>query len=365
MPKKIISVVGARPNFMKIAPFHKALLKYKDTINHLICHTGQHFDEKMSKVFFDELELPQPHYYLGISGGSHAQQTANIMIRFEEIVLKENPDLVVVVGDVNSTLACSIVAAKLNIKVAHIEAGLRSFDNTMPEEINRKLTDAISDYLFVSEESGLINLIKEGVKEQKIYFVGNIMIDNLLFYLSKADSSSILQQLEIKKEEYILITFHRPSNVDSEASLIELINFLNKLSKNKKLIFPIHPRTLNNLNQYHLLTKINSKMVKIIEPLGYIDFITLQKNAALVITDSGGVQEETTVLGVQCITVRDNTERPVTVELGTNQLIGTNLEKVLKSAISVLQGNKKKGIIPPLWDGQTAKRLADIIVKEL
>lgn len=355
MIKKVISVVGARPNFIKIAPLHKEFLKF-DEIQHKICHTGQHFDEKMSKIFFDELEMPKPDFYLGINGGSHAEQVARIMIEFEKILLNENPDLVIVPGDVNSTMACALVASKLGVKIAHVESGLRSFDRTMPEEINRIVTDVLSDYLFVSEHSGIENLRNEGIDNKKIFFVGNIMIDSLISYLPKIDKSFIRENLKIGSERYILATFHRPSNVDDEQNLIRLVSFLNKISEHNKLIFPIHPRTANNLKKCSLSQKLNTNII-LTEPLGYIDFLCLVKNATLIITDSGGIQEESTFLGVQCITVRENTERPVTVTEGTNQLIGADLNKVYTAALSVLNGNIKTGKKPDFWDGKTASRI--------
>lgn len=359
--KKIISVVGARPNFMKVAPIHKAFQKYTSRVQHLICHTGQHYDEKMSKIFFDDLELPQPDFYLGVGSGSHAEQTANIMLEFEKVLLSEKPDLIIVVGDVNSTVACSLVATKLNIKVAHVEAGLRSFDRTMPEEINRLLTDAISDYLFVTEKSGIINLKNEGVSENKIYFVGNVMIDSLLHYLPKASQSSVLKKYGLTPSKYLLITLHRPSNVDSNEFLSDLMKLFRNLSSDRKIIFPVHPRTKKNLEQSgYASDKIQNLILT--EPIGYIDFLALTKNAELIITDSGGIQEESTFLGVQCITVRNNTERPITVEVGTNQLIGTNLSQVESAARQILNGNIKKGGIPQNWDGMTAERIVKILV---
>ncbi len=362
--KKVISVVGARPNFMKVAPIHKAFQKYKNSITHLICHTGQHYDEKMSKVFFIDLEMPQPDFYLGIGGGSHAEQTAKIMVEFEKIVLAEKPDLVIVVGDVNSTIACSLVASKLGIKVAHVEAGLRSYDREMPEEINRLLTDSISDYLFVTEKSGLENLQKEGVDSAKIFFTGNVMIDSLVDHLEKSDHSQILIDYKLTPENYVLVTLHRPSNVDSKDYLEKMLGFLNKMAGLFPVIFPIHPRTKNNLSKFGLLEKLN-KSVILTEPIGYIDFLKLTKNAKLIITDSGGIQEESTFLGVQCITVRNNTERPVTVSVGTNQLIGTDLEKVEEAALGVLNGKIKTGKIPDLWDGKAAGRITEIISQKL
>jgi UDP-N-acetylglucosamine 2-epimerase (non-hydrolysing) len=362
--KKVISVVGARPNFMKVAPIHKAFQKYKAEIEHLICHTGQHYDQKMSKIFFDDLELPQPDYYLGVGSGSHAEQTANVMIEFEKVVLDERPDLVIVVGDVNSTVACSLVAAKLNTKIAHVEAGLRSFDRTMPEEINRLLTDAISDYLFVTEKSGVDNLKNEGISDSKVFFTGNVMIDSLVNYMPMADSSDILKEYNLDPEEFILVTLHRPSNVDSKEFLKELVNLFTGLSSKSKIIFPVHPRTEKNLENMGLKTSLNENVI-LTEPIGYIDFLCLTKNAELIITDSGGIQEESTYLGVQCITVRDNTERPVTVEVGTNQLIGTNLKDVETASLKILNGTIKNGSIPELWDGKASERIARIIHDKL
>jgi len=357
---KIISVVGARPNFMKIAPIHKAFQKYNN-IKHLICHTGQHFDEKMSDIFFTELELPKPDFFLEAGGGSHAQQTANIMIRFEQVLLSEKPHLIIVVGDVNSTLACSITAIKLHIPVAHVEAGLRSFDNSMPEEINRKITDSISNYLFVTERTGIENLKNEGIKPDKIFFTGNVMIDSLLNYLPKTENNNILKLLGINKQEYILVTFHRPSNVDNPEYLRDLIDFLNNISKNYKILFPIHPRTKNNIKKFNLENNLNNNII-ITEALGYLEFLTAMRYAKLVITDSGGIQEETTYLGIQCVTVRDTTERPITVEIGTNTLAGTNLKNVNVIVNKIINNNEiKKGIIPPLWDGKAADRIVKII----
>ena len=363
--KKIISVVGARPNFMKVAPIHKAFEKYnkehaETKVQHLVCHTGQHYDEKMSKVFFTELGLPQPDFYLGVGSGSHAEQTAHVMLEFEKILLNEKPDLVIVVGDVNSTIACSLVASKLNIKVAHVEAGLRSRDRSMPEEINRILTDCIADYLFVTEKSGLENLKHEGVEESKIFFTGNVMIDSLVHHLKKAEASNILNELKIEPSSYILLTFHRPANVDSLDFLNELVDTLNALAEKRKLVFPIHPRTRKNFDLYSLNEKLSENII-LTDPIGYIDFLCLTKNAELIVTDSGGIQEESTYLGVQCLTVRDNTERPITVEVGTNQLIGTDLAKVKTAALKVLNGEKKKGSIPEKWDGQAAERIVEIL----
>ena len=308
--------------------------------------------------------MPEPSFNLGVSGGSHAQQTARIMTAFEEVVVQEKPDLVLVVGDVNSTLACSLVATKLHIPVVHVEAGLRSFDRTMPEEINRMVTDSISDMLFVTEESGMKNLKKEGKNDDEVFFTGNVMIDSLVRLQPKFDESKVFGELGVKQGEYVLCTFHRPANVDSQEYLRELQSVLNEISEECPIVFPIHPRTRNNMKSWGLEKGFSNKVL-VTDPIGYIDFLSLTSKARLIVTDSGGIQEETTYLGVQCITVRDNTERPVTVDVGTNQLIGRDLQKVKKAALSVLQGEIKKGGIPELWDGKAAERIAEIIVRRL
>jgi len=361
---KIISIVGARPNFMKVAPLNKEFSKYSHRVNHKICHTGQHFDEKMSKVFFNDLNLPEPDFYLGVGSGSHAVQTAKIMIEFEKVLLDEKPDLVCVVGDVNSTIACSIVASKLNIKIAHVEAGLRSFDRCMPEEINRMVTDTLSNFLFVSETSGLENLKREGIPNSKVFYIGNIMIDSLVHYLGRVDQSNIMAEYQLKKHNYILVTFHRPSNVDSDSDIQSLVELLNSLSERRKLIFPVHPRTMKKLQGNELVDKMNPNIIAT-NPIGYIDFLCLMKNAELVITDSGGIQEETTYLGVQCLTVRENTERPATVNIGTNQLVGIDISTIKNAANEVLDGKIKKGGVPKLWDGKTAERIVSILMEKL
>jgi UDP-N-acetylglucosamine 2-epimerase (non-hydrolysing) len=360
--KKVISVVGARPNFMKIAPIHFEFLKHKDIVRHLICHTGQHYDEKMSKVFFDELGLPKPDFYLGVGSGSHAVQTAGVMINFEKIMLEEKPDLVIVAGDVNSTIACSLVAKKLHIPVAHVEAGLRSFDRTMPEEINRILTDTISDYLFVTEDSGLVNLKKEGIADDKVFFTGNVMIDSLVTNLSLIDASGIRSRLGLDGSEYLLVTLHRPSNVDTAASLAAILRLLSKHAQGRKVVFPVHPRTRSNIKTFGLENEISPEII-LTDPIGYIDFLHLVKNALVILTDSGGIQEESTYLGVQCITLRDNTERPVTVQVGTNHLAGTTIAKVDGIIGEVLSGKTKKGGIPPLWDGKAAERICQQLIE--
>ena len=360
--KKVISLVGARPNFVKIAPLHRAFREMMPEYQHKICHTGQHFDENMSKIFFDELALPRPDFYLGISGGSHTSQTARIMLELEKVLLEEKPDLLIVPGDVNSTMAGSLVAAKSGIPLAHIESGLRSFDRGMPEEINRMITDTLADYLFVSEKSGLINLKKEGIADNKVFFVGNIMIDSLVHYLPMAKESTILDRMQLNTGKYLLGTFHRPSNVDKPEHLKGLFEMLNHLAADKPLVFPIHPRTRNNMKSFGLLENLNPNIL-LTDPIGYIDFLALIKDAELVITDSGGIQEETTFLGIPCITVRDNTERPITVEIGTNILAGTNFKDVEKECFQILKGTRRKGEVPELWDGKTAERIVEIIGK--
>lgn len=360
---KIISVLGTRPNFIKVAPLNRALEKYKDTVKHLICHTGQHSDTTMSDVFFKDLGLPAPDFYMGVNNGSHGEITGRIIIEFEKILVSEKPDLVIVVGDVNSTMACAIATVKLNIKVAHVEAGLRSGDRTMPEEINRIITDSIADYLFVTEKAGIENLARESVDSSKVFFTGNVMIDSMVYLSDKVDKSLILDHLGLQRDKYILVTFHRPSNVDSHDGLKSIIDFLNEISVKAPVVFPVHPRTMKNLEKFNLNVGINPN-VRFIEPQGYIDFQHLIKHAKMVVTDSGGIQEETTYLGVQCITVRENTERPVTVELGTNQLCGVDMLSVKKKVFEVLSGITKSGIIPPLWDGKAAVRIIDSLLKK-
>ncbi len=362
--KKIISIVGARPNFIKIAPVAKAFKKFRKDIKHKICHTGQHFDQRMSEVFFDQLKMPRPDFNLGIGGGSHAEQTARIMLELEKVLAEERPDLVIVPGDVNSTLAAALVASKMGIPIAHVEAGLRSFDKSMPEEINRIVTDVVSDYLFVSEHSGMRNLRDEGMGESKIHFVGNTMIDSLEANYELIEACTITKEMGLDPSGYIVGTFHRPSNVDEPEALKDLMASLSRLAKERKLIFPVHPRTRKNIERYGLDSQIPKGLI-ITEPLGYIEFLSLVRYAELVITDSGGIQEETTYMGVQCITVRKNTERPVTIDVGTNHLVGIQMEKVERTALDILGGTTKPGRIPELWDGKASKRIADIVMEGL
>jgi len=358
---KAVIVVGARPNFMKAAPLIKEFRK-RGTVDILFIHTGQHYDSNMSKVFFEDLGLPQPDIYLGVGSGTHAEQTARVMVEFEKVLTGEDVDIIIVVGDVNSTMACSIVGAKQHIPVAHVEAGLRSFDKNMPEEINRMITDILSTYCFTTSPEAEGNLNREGVGEERIFFVGNIMIDSLKHYIEKAEKSGILETLKLEKENYILVTMHRPSNVDEPEQFRSLFGVFAELSESHTVVFPVHPRTKRIIDSAtHPFPRPSN--LKMIEPVGYLDFLKLMKYAELIVTDSGGIQEETTVLGVPCLTVRDNTERPITIEMGTNTLVGTDPGDLLKAARNVLTGDKRNHSIPPLWDGKTAERIADIIEK--
>ena len=361
---KVVNIVGARPNFMKIAPIHHQM-RNNHLIDPILVHTGQHYDEKMSKTFFVDLCMPEPDIYLGVGSGSHASQTAAVMTSLEKVLIDEKPDWIVVVGDVNSTLAGALVASKLNIPIAHVEAGLRSFDRTMPEEINRILTDSISDLLFVTEKSGLDNLLKEGVAKEKVHFVGNVMIDSLKEHLPKAKQSNLLRKLNCEKYNYVLMTLHRPSNVDNADVFAKILNALEQIQKDKPILFPIHPRTRKMISQLGFSQKVQDmKNLIFMDPLGYLEFLNMMNHAQLVLTDSGGIQEETTYLGVPCITLRENTERPCTVELGTNQLVDLNTEKIIHAALNALNGNNTEKKIPPLWDGETAQRIVDILIKQ-
>ncbi len=361
----VLSVVGARPNFIKVGALHAAFSQVPE-IRSRILHTGQHYDAKMSDVFFRQLELPEPDVYLNIGSGSHAEQTARIMMAFEQEVLGERPDLVVVVGDVNSTLACALVCAKLCIPVAHVEAGLRSGDRTMPEEVNRLLTDAISDLLFVTEESGRRNLQREGVAEEKIFFTGNVMIDSLMRFKSKAAEAGTAERLGLPREEYVLMTMHRPANVDVPEHLALIAKLLQELAAQQPVVFPLHPRTRGNLKREGLLERLSAtEALRLMEPVGYLEFLNLMMHAGVVVTDSGGVQEETTFLQVPCITLRDSTERPVTAEAGTNVLLPLDVEAVVRAVEEALAGRWKQGEVPPLWDGRAAERIAEILVRQM
>ena len=356
---KIISVVGTRPNIVKIASLVKEFSKHPDITNILV-HTGQHYDEKMSDSFFRELEIPEPDINLGIGSGSHAEQTGRIMIEFEKVLLNEKPDLVLVVGDVNSTLACALTSVKLGIKVAHIEAGLRSFDREMPEEINRILTDQISDYLFTTEKDAEKNLLNEGIAKSKIFFVGNLMIDTLLIHKERASN--------LKKpdsNDYAILTLHRPSNVDDKETLSNILEIIREIQSQIKIIWPMHPRTRNNLEGFNVKEKLKEmKNVSISDPLTYLEFMNAVMNSKFVLTDSGGIQEETTVLNIPCITLRDNTERPVTIEQGTNYLAGSNKNSILEIIQKVLNGKAKQYRGIEFWDGKAAERIVSVIKNE-
>ncbi|MBR9979071.1 MAG: UDP-N-acetylglucosamine 2-epimerase (non-hydrolyzing) [Bacteroidetes bacterium] len=364
--KTFLSVVGARPNFMKVAPLHRALQSFTDQIRHVICHTGQHYDEKMSTVFFEDLELPRPDIYLGIGSGSHAEQTANVMISFEKVLLELQPDLVIVVGDVNSTLACSVTAAKLHIPVAHVEAGLRSFDRDMPEEINRMVTDVLADYLFVTEQAGMDNLRREGISEDKLFFVGHVMIDSLKYYREKAAKSPILASFDVLPKTFTLVTLHRPSNVDVKENLERILTLFETLQDQTRFIFPVHPRTHARIDEFGLRERFNAiDTLTLCDPVGYLDFLKLMDNAALILTDSGGIQEESTWLRIPCITLRESTERPVTAEIGTNEVVGLNIPLAVEKSRAALNGNGKRGTIPELWDGRAAERIVEILMERL
>ena len=364
---KVIQVVGARPNFMKVAPLHRAIQNLPNWTSKIV-HTGQHFDAKMSDIFFTQLELPKPDFFLGIGGGTHSEVTAKIMLAFEPILLEEKPDLIIVVGDVTSTLACTLVAIKMGIPLAHVEAGLRSGDRNMPEEINRILTDSVANYLFVTEQSGIDHLKNEGVPDEKVFFSGNVMIDSLVRYQEKAKSSTILDDLGLRSDvqlptSYIVMTMHRPANVDTEQGLKSILRLIELSTSQTKVVFPIHPRTRAHMDKYGLSEQlINNKNLILTEPLGYLEFIQLMSHAQAILTDSGGIQEETTYLGVPCLTFRDSTERPITVTMGTNQLLADlDPDKTYQALLEILQGNSKKGQIPPLWDGKAAERIAETI----
>jgi len=407
---KILTVVGARPNFMKAAPIISAIREHNDrtiaspppgsgpdsciTLQSVLVHTGQHYDEAMSDQFFADLDIPKPDVHLGVGSGSHGSQTAEIMKRFEEVLLREMPDLLIVVGDVNSTLACALVASKISYDasgtrplIAHVEAGLRSFDRNMPEEINRILTDHVANLLFVTEESGLHNLRREGIPDDKVHFVGNTMIDSLLAFKEKAKCSLILGKLGLRASNsrpdasngvmrYALLTLHRPSNVDQQASLLKVLNGLEELASTCPIIFPAHPRTQKRIAEFGLERFFSARngtqgtnapgaavadgRIQLVDPLGYLDFLCLMERASLVVTDSGGIQEETTCLGIPCVTIRENTERPITVKVGTNILAGTS-ESGIRQAIRKQLESKITGSVPERWDGKSARRIVDVI----
>jgi UDP-N-acetylglucosamine 2-epimerase (non-hydrolysing) len=358
MEYKVVGVVGARPNYMKVAPIWRAL----ETLGHVsrrLVHTGQHYDDNMSKIFFDELKLPKPDVYLGVGSGPHGEQTAKVMIEIEKVLSAERPQLLIVVGDVNSTMAGALVAAKIGVPVAHVEAGLRSFDRAMPEEINRMVTDIVADLLFTTEASAEKNLLKEGVDKDKIHFVGNVMIDSLEYYRPMAERSTILDGLGLGSQAYGLVTLHRPSNVDDAGTIGQILGALTELGRECPLVFPAHPRTQKVLKDNKLT--IPRERLNVIDPVGYLDFVKLMLHARVVLTDSGGIQEETTVLGIPCLTIRENTERPITIELGTNRLVGTDGDRILREGRKALAAGSTPGRIPELWDGKASERIVRIM----
>lgn len=354
---QILHVVGARPNFMKVAPVHRALAARRG-IEQVLVHTGQHYDVNMSDVFFQQLSIPAPDVNLGVGSGSHGKQTAEIMIGFEALVQKQRPDLVLVYGDVNSTVAAALVCAKLGIQVGHVEAGLRAFDRTMPEEINRLVTDQLADFLFTPSADGDENLANEGIAKRKIFLVGNVMIDTLIRLLPVAEKVS----LDGVPGKFVLVTLHRPSNVDDPASLTSLLETLGAISREVAVVFPVHPRTRQRIKDLQITLPAGDRLL-LLEPKPYIDFLALQRRAVAVVTDSGGIQEETTYLGVPCITARENTERPITVTMGTNVLVGHDMKVLYHELKRILDGDTKKHQVPPLWDGKASERIADIVEK--
>ncbi len=356
----VLLVAGARPNFMKIMPLIKELKRHSRQIEYTLVHTGQHYDQNMSKSFFKDLDIPKPDIFLNVGSGTHGIQTAKVLEGIEEILLKRRHNLLVVVGDVNSTVAAALAASKLGIKIAHIEAGLRSFDRNMPEEINRVLTDHISDYLFTTEACGNKNLEREGIDKEKIFFVGDIMIDSNKMSKVKIGRSKIIDKLGLRKREYSLATVHRPSNVDQKKDLKRTVDLLKSISDKIEVVFPAHPRTKKMFKAH----KIKTGNIRIINPLGYIDFQALLKNAKLILTDSGGIQEEATACNIPCLTLRENTERPVTITKGSNELVGSDKEKALKAVEKIISNRWKKASLPRFWDGNTAKRIVKIILKE-
>lgn len=364
---KVLNVVGARPNFMKMSPIIEAMNSFPDQIDHQLLHTGQHYDEKMSQSFFVDLGMPRPGINLGVGSGSHAEQTAKIMLEFEKVCISEKPDVVVVVGDVNSTMACTITAKKLGISVAHVEAGLRSRDISMPEEINRLCTDVLCDYLFTTDHIADRNLLAEGVDPKKIFFVGNVMIDTLLKHRDMAAQLDLRDQMGLKSGEYATLTLHRPSNVDDRDVLKGVLEAVEEISYKIPVIFPIHPRTRKMAEKYGFEGFFNTAQkaqgIWITEPMGYLEFLHLNMGARLVLTDSGGLQEETTVLGVPCLTMRPNTERPITCEKGTNIMVGNDKEHILEHAREVLSSPPPQGQIPEKWDGHAAERIVEVLLQ--
>jgi UDP-N-acetylglucosamine 2-epimerase (non-hydrolysing) len=360
-PFRVLSVVGARPNFMKVAPIVAQLQQDSGRFTSLLVHTGQHYDEKLSKVFFEDLGMPLPDVNLNVGSGSHAQQTAAVMAAFEPVLVESRADLVLVVGDVNSTLACALVAAKLGVFVAHVEAGLRSFDRTMPEEVNRVLTDQISDLLFTTEESAAENLRVEGIAPDRIHFVGNVMIDTLLAHRERARTLHTSETLQLSSRAYAVLTLHRPSNVDDPEKFESLMRALSRIAEDLPLVFPVHPRTRARLAASSTAAQLTGRgRLRLLDPLSYLEFIALMDASRVVLTDSGGIQEETTILGVPCLTLRENTERPVTVTHGSNQVVGTDPDRI-SAAWEEIKAGELPARTPPLWDGRSASRIVSVL----
>ncbi|AKF79808.1 UDP-N-acetylglucosamine 2-epimerase [Myxococcus fulvus 124B02] len=363
--KKVIHIVGARPNFMKVAPIHRAIAA-RNQLQQVLVHTGQHYDVKMSDVFFSDLGLPAPEVHLGIGSGSHAQQTAKTMVELERVFLEHKPDLVSVVGDVNSTVAAALVSSKLGIALAHVEAGLRSYSRHQPEEINRVVTDRLSDLLLTPSRDADANLLKEGADPERIHFVGNVMIDSLLASKERADQLPVLKTLGVEPRGYAVCTLHRPSNVDDPKLLGGLLSAISHVASRVPVVFPVHPRTRKMISEQGLGSWFErSPNLRPVDPMGYLEFLALTSQAKLILTDSGGLQEETTALGVPCLTLRENTERPITVEQGTNEVVGTDPDRIRESADRVLDGQGKKGRIPEYWDGRSGERIADLFARFL
>lgn len=363
--KTVLHVVGARPNFMKVAPIHRAI-REQGRLGQVLVHTGQHYDVKMSDVFFTDLGMPAPDVHLGIGSGSHAEQTARVMIELEKVFLERKPDLVSVVGDVNSTLAAALVAAKMSIPVSHVEAGLRSHDRKMPEEVNRIVTDRLSDYLLTPSSDAGENLLHEGTEPEKIHFVGNVMIDSLLASKEKAEQLPTLRDLRLEPKAYAVCTLHRPANVDDPARLAGLLDALGFVSERLPVMFPVHPRTRKVIADAGLSSKLEQfKDLRMVDPMGYLEFLALTSQARLILTDSGGLQEESTALNVPCLTLRENTERPITVAVGSNLVVGTDPARIKDEASKILEGRGKQGRVPELWDGRAAERIAELYARVL
>jgi UDP-N-acetylglucosamine 2-epimerase (non-hydrolysing) len=362
---KVLNVVGARPNLMKIAPLVEEMRRHPH-ISQMLVHTGQHYDDKMSQVFFDELGIPRPDIYLGVGSGSHAEQTARVMIAFEDVLREHKPDVVVVVGDVNSTLACAVTAAKLWVPVAHVEAGLRSFDRKMPEEINRIVTDALSDFLFTTSRDADENLLREGIPPEKVFFVGNVMIDTLNKHRAHAEQLGTPERFGLEVGHYALLTLHRPSNVDIPEVFSGILEALTVIQRDVPILFPAHPRTISRISEFGFAELLAGALnLHIVEPLGYLEFLDLMMHAQLVLTDSGGIQEETTILEVPCLTLRESTERPITVTQGTNVLVGTDPARIVAAAQEALAGRSQAGCVPELWDGHAAERIVATLREQL